>query len=151
VGETVAKKLALHFRNLDAIAQADVPSLLEAEEIGEIIAKSVQDFFSNNNNQILIDRLKSAGLQFQLDEEAYKPKSNRLEGKSFVVSGVFSLFSRDELKKKIEENGGKVLSGVSASTSFLVAGEKMGPEKKKKAEKLNVAVISEQDFVEMIS
>lgn len=151
VGETVAKKLALHFRNLDAIAQANVQSLLEAEEIGEIIAKSVQDFFSNNNNQILIDRLKSAGLQFQLDEEAYKPKSNRLEGKSFVVSGVFSLFSRDELKKKIEENGGKVLSGVSASTSFLVAGEKMGPEKKKKAEKLNVAVISEQDFVEMIS
>jgi DNA ligase (NAD+) len=151
VGETVAKKLAFHFRNLDAIAQANVQSLLEAEEIGEIIAKSVQDFFSNNNNQILIDRLKSAGLQFQLDEEAYKPKSNRLEGKSFVVSGVFSLFSRDELKKKIEENGGKVLSGVSASTSFLVAGEKMGPEKKKKAEKLNVAVISEQDFVEMIS
>jgi DNA ligase (NAD+) len=151
VGETVAKKLALHFRNLHAIATADVLSLLEAEEIGEIIAKSVQDFFGNQNNQLLLDRLKSAGLQFQLDEEAYKPKSNLLEGKSFVVSGVFSLFSRDELKKKIEENGGKVLSGVSASTSYLVAGEKMGPEKRKKAEKLNVAVISEQDFVKMIS
>ena len=151
VGETVAKKLALHFRNLDAIEAADINSLLEAEEIGEIIAKSVQDFFKSNDNLLLLNRLKSAGLQLHLDENAYKPKSNILEGKSFVVSGVFSLFSRDELKKKIEENGGKVLSGVSASTSYLVAGEKMGPEKKKKAEKLNVDVISEQDFIDMIS
>jgi DNA ligase (NAD+) len=151
VGETVAKKLALHFRSLDALKQASTQQLLEAEEIGDIIAKSVQEYFGNNDNLELIQRLRDAGLQFELNEEAYRPKSNLLDGKSFVVSGVFSLFSRDELKKKIEENGGKVLSGVSAATSYLIAGEKMGPEKKKKAEKLNVPVISEQDFVALIS
>ncbi len=151
VGETVAKKLALHFRTLDALMEADLEQLRATEEIGEVIALSVQAFFSQPNNLAVCRRLQEAGLQFVLNEEAYKPKSDRLAGKSFVVSGVFSVFSRDELKKKIEENGGKVLSGVSASTSYLIAGEKMGPEKRKKAEKFNVPVISEEEFVKMIA
>ena len=112
---------------------------------------SVQvDYFSTSSNRLIIERLKAAGLQFAIDEAAYRPKSDRLLGKSFVVSGVFSLFSRDELKKKIEENGGKVLSGVSGATTYLVAGENMGPEKLKKAEKLGVPIISESQFAEMI-
>jgi DNA ligase (NAD+) len=93
--------------------------------------------------------LRDYGLHFKIDEQAYQPLSNKLSGKSFVVSGVFRLFSRDDLKKRIEEHGGKVLSGVSGSTSFLIAGDKMGPEKRKKAEKLGVPVISEDEFVKM--
>ncbi|MCB0820699.1 MAG: NAD-dependent DNA ligase LigA, partial [Bacteroidetes bacterium] len=150
VGETVAKKLALKFRNLNAIISASRDELLETEEIGEIIADSVLDFFSKPSNLNEIEKLKSAGLHFALDEEAYKPKSDLLSGKSFVVSGVFTVFSRDEIKKQIEANGGKVLSGVSASTSYLLAGEKMGPEKRKKAEKFGVEIISEEQFRQMI-
>lgn len=150
VGETVAKKLAIHFGSLDALMQASTDALLEAEEIGEVIAQSLVDYFSTPANRLIIERLKAAGLQFAIDEAAYRPKSDRLLGKSFVVSGVFSLFSRDELKKKIEENGGKVLSGVSGATTYLVAGENMGPEKLKKAEKLGVPIISESQFAEMI-
>jgi DNA ligase (NAD+) len=151
VGETVAKKLALKFRNIQALMSASREELLATEEIGEVIADSILSFFSVQAHQHLIENLTEAGLQLALDEEAYQPKSDKLDGKSFVVSGVFSVFSRDELKKTIEENGGKVLSGVSASTSFLIAGEKMGPEKRKKAEKLNVTIISEQDFIDMLS
>lgn len=151
VGETVAKKLAIHFRNLEALKHAELETLKSAEEVGEVIAISVKAFFSNHDNLVVLERLQQAGLQFELNAEAYKPKSDRLAGKSFVVSGVFSVFSRDELKKKIEEHGGKVLSGVSAATSYLIAGEKMGPEKRKKAEKLNVPVISEEEFVKMIA
>jgi DNA ligase (NAD+) len=151
VGETVAKKLALKFRNIQALMSASREELLATEEIGEVIADSILSFFSVAVHQHLIENLTEAGLQLALDEEAYQPKSDKLDGKSFVVSGVFSVFSRDELKKTIEENGGKVLSGVSASTSFLIAGEKMGPEKRKKAEKLNVTIISEQDFIDMLS
>lgn len=151
VGETVAKKLALKFRNIQALMSASREELLDTEEIGEVIADSILAFFSISSHQQLIENLTQAGLQLVLDEQAYQPKSDKLDGKSFVVSGVFSVFSRDELKKTIEENGGKVLSGVSASTSFLIAGEKMGPEKLKKAEKLNVTIISEQDFIDMLS
>ena len=151
VGETVAKKLALKFRNIDALMLASKEELLDTEEIGEIIALSVLDYFSVPAHREMIEQLRLAGLQLELDELAHQPKSDRLHGKSFVVSGVFSVFSRDELKKTIEENGGKVLSGVSASTTYLIAGEKMGPEKRKKAEKLNVAIITEQEFIEMIS
>ena len=150
VGETVAKKLAIHFGSLDALMNATQEALLEAEEIGGVIAQSIADYFSTPANRLIIERLKAVGLQFAIDEAAYKPKTDRLLGKSFVVSGVFSLFSRDELKKKIEENGGKVLSGVSGATNYLVAGENMGPEKLKKAEKLGVPIISESQFAEMI-
>lgn len=150
VGQTVAKKLALQFRSLDALKAASREQLLETEEIGDIIADSILDFFSKPENINEIEELRAAGLQMELDEEAHKPHSDRLLGKSFVVSGVFSVFSRDEIKRKIEENGGKVLSGVSASTSYLLAGEKMGPEKRKKAEKHGVTILSEQQFIEMI-
>ena len=151
VGQTVAKKLALHFRNIDAIMHANKEQLLQADEIGDVIADSIVDYFSNPMNVDLINRLRNAGLHFELDETAYQAKSSVLAGKSFVVSGVFSLFSRDDLKKTIEENGGKVLSGVSAATSFLVAGDKMGPEKRKKAEKLNVQIISEHELIDLLN
>jgi DNA ligase (NAD+) len=150
VGQTVAKKLALQFRSLDALKAASREQLLETEEIGDIIADSILDFFSKPENINEVEELRAAGLQMELDEEAHKPHSDILLGKSFVVSGVFSVFSRDEIKRKIEENGGKVLSGVSASTSYLLAGEKMGPEKRKKAEKYGVTILSEQQFIEMI-
>jgi DNA ligase (NAD+) len=151
VGQTVAKKLALQFRNIDAIMQAGKEQLLQADEIGEVIADSILDYFSKPSNLELIARLRKAGLHFELDEAAYQSKSSLLAGKSFVVSGVFSLFSRDDLKKTIEENGGKVLSGVSSATSYLVAGDKMGPEKLKKAEKLNVKIITEQEFIDLLN
>jgi DNA ligase (NAD+) len=150
VGQTVAKKLALQFRNLEALKSATREQLLETNEIGEIIADSIIDYFSNEAYLQQLERLEKAGLQFTLDETAHALKSESLLGKSFVVSGVFNVFSRDEMKKRIEENGGKVLSGVSAATSFLIAGDKMGPEKRKKAEKLNVPIISEEEFITMI-
>ncbi|MEX1188218.1 MAG: NAD-dependent DNA ligase LigA [Bacteroidia bacterium] len=150
VGQTVAKKLALQFKSLEELEKASREDLLQTDEIGEIIADSIIEFFSKDANRSELEKLKQAGLQFKLDEEAYKPSSNLLEGKSFVVSGVFSVFSRDEIKRQIEANGGKVLSGVSASTSFLLAGEKMGPEKRRKAEKFGVEIISEQQFIDMI-
>jgi DNA ligase (NAD+) len=124
--------------------------LLEVAEIGEVIADSVLDFFAHEQNLINIEKLKNAGLQFAIDKSQNKMMSEKLLDKSFVVSGVFSLFSRDELKNLIEANGGKVMSGISSNTSFLVAGEKMGPEKRKKAEKLNIPIITEEDFNNMI-
>jgi DNA ligase (NAD+) len=151
VGETVAKKLAKHFENIDNLMLANREALLEVAEIGEVIADSVLDFFSKEHNRQIIDALKNAGLKFSVDRSKNKMASDKLKDKSFVVSGVFSLFSRDELKNLIEVNGGKVLSGVSAKTDFLLAGEKMGPEKLKKAEKLNVKIISESDFQQMIN
>jgi DNA ligase (NAD+) len=151
VGQTVAKKLALQFRNMEALKSATREQLLNTNEIGEIIADSIIDYFSNEAYLKQLERLEKAGLQFALDETAHALKSEALAGKSFVVSGVFNVFSRDEMKKRIEENGGKVLSGVSAATSFLIAGDKMGPEKRKKAEKLNIPIISEDEFIAMIS
>jgi DNA ligase (NAD+) len=151
VGETVAKKLAKHFENIDNLTLANREALLEVAEIGEVIADSVLDFFSREHNRQMIDALKNAGLKFSIDRSKNKMASDKLKDKSFVVSGVFSLFSRDELKNLIEVHGGKVLSGVSAKTDFLLAGEKMGPEKLKKAEKLNVKIISESDFQQMIN
>lgn len=150
VGQTVAKKLAIQFKSIDKLKNASREELLATDEIGERIADSILEFFSNEKAIEEVEKLKNAGIQFELDEEAYKPDSNVLEGKSFVVSGVFYVFSRDEIKRKIESNGGKVVSGVSASTSYLLAGEKMGPEKKKKAEKNGVSIISEQQFLDMI-
>lgn len=150
VGETVAKKLAKHFENIDQIMAASRETLLEVSEIGEVIADSVIEFFSKPNNHEIIALLKQAGINFTVDRSQNKMASDKLKDKSFVVSGVFTLFSRDELKNLIEAHGGKVLSGVSAKTDFLLAGEKMGPEKLKKAEKLKVPIISEADFQNMI-
>jgi len=151
VGETVAKKLAKHFENIDQISQSTKTDLIAVAEIGEVIADSVVEFFADENNLALIESLKNAGLQFAIDKSKYKTLSEKLLNKSFVVSGVFSLFSRDELKKRIELNGGKVLGSISANTNYLVAGDKMGPEKRKRAEKLNVPIIDEFEFQRMIN
>ena len=150
VGETVAKKLARAFKNIDALMQADRESLLAVDEIGERIAESVRQFFGDPVNRELVDRLKSYGLQFSLSEEQLQGQTELLKGKTFVVSGVFEQMDRNELKKKIEDNGGKVASSISSKTSFLVAGANMGPSKKAKAEKLEIPIISEEAFLSML-
>ena len=151
VGETVAKKLAKHYKNIDALSQASLIDLVLVDEIGDRIAQSVIEFFDNQENKIIIERLKSYGVQFEIIEKINLNATDKLSGKTFVVSGVFEQFSRDDLKKAIEDNGGKVGSSISAKTDFVVAGENMGPAKLEKAVKLNVSIISETDFVKLIS
>ena len=150
VGETVAKKLAKHYKNIDSLIQASLMDLILVDEIGEKIAQSVLEFFSNTANVLIIERLQNYGVQLEIKEVFNPDATVVLAGKTFVVSGVFSIFSRDELKKKIEDNGGKVGSSISAKTDFVIAGDNMGPAKLEKATKLNVAVISENDFIEML-
>jgi DNA ligase (NAD+) len=150
VGETVAKKLAKHFKDIDSIAKASFEQLIEAEEIGDKIAQSIIDWFANENNRNIIERLKKSGLRLEMDATESNKASDLLAGKTFVVSGVFSQFSRDGIKESIEANGGKVSGSISKKTDFVLAGDKMGPEKKKKAEDLGVAVISEEDYLRMI-
>jgi DNA ligase (NAD+) len=150
VGETVAKKLAKHYKNSSALSQATLMELVLVDEIGEKIAQSVLEFFSNAENRLIIERLKNYGVQLETVEIINPDATEILAGKIFVVSGVFTLFSRDELKKKIEDNGGKVGSSISAKTDFVLAGDNMGPAKLEKATKLNVAIISEGDFIEML-
>ena len=149
VGETTAKSLAGHFRNIDAIASADMEELLKVDDIGDIIAESVYSYFRNPDNLDIISRLKQAGLKFESDEKK-EQLSNALEGLTIVISGNFSI-SRDAMKELIVLNGGKNSGSISGKTSYLLAGEKAGPEKLKKAESLGVKVISEQEFNEMIS
>jgi DNA ligase (NAD+) len=150
VGETVAKKLAKHYKNIDALQNASLMDLILVDEIGEKIAQSVLEFFENQENVKIIERLKQFGVQLELIEKFNPNATNKLEGKTFVVSGVFEKFSRDDLKKAIEENGGRVGSSISAKTDFVVAGENMGPAKLEKANQLKVPIISETDFMEMI-
>lgn len=147
VGETVAKKLAKHYKNIDALSQASLMDLILVDEIGERIAKSVIEFFENEENKIIIERLKSYGVQFETVERINPNATEKFIGKTFVVSGVFSQFSRDDLKKTIEDNGGKVGSSISAKTDFVVAGDNMGPAKLEKANKLNIPILSEDDFI----
>ncbi|MFK7812284.1 MAG: NAD-dependent DNA ligase LigA [Maribacter sp.] len=151
VGETVAKKLAKAYKNIDALMIASEEELTAVDEIGERIAKSVVEFFENETNIEIISRLKSYGVQFELSAEKLENQTEKLKGQTFVVSGVFEKVSRDELKKLIEDNGGKVGSSVSSKTTFLVAGDKMGPSKRAKAEKLEVQIISEDDFLEKVN
>jgi DNA ligase (NAD+) len=150
VGETVAKKLAKAFKNIDALMAATQGQLVAVDEIGERIAESVVGFFSEPANMELIDRLKSYGLQFSLSEEQLENQTELLKGQTFVVSGVFETISRNDLKKLIEDNGGKVASSISSKTTFLVAGDNMGPSKKTKAESLGVPIISEQEFLQKL-
>ena len=150
VGETVAKKLAKHFENIDDILSSDFDELIMVDEIGDKIANSVIEFASKEDNIQIIEKLKKNGVSFEIDESA-KNISSVLTGKSFVVSGVFSNHSRDEIKKLIETNGGKVSSSISSKTSYLVAGSNMGPSKKEKAEKLNIKIISETELTNLIS
>jgi DNA ligase (NAD+) len=151
VGETVAKKLAKHYKSIDAIANASLMDLILVDEIGEKIAQSVIEFFENPENRSTVDRLKNVGVQLTLDESKSTVVSSVLEGKTFVVSGVFEKFSRDDLKKAIEDNGGKVGSSISAKTNFVIAGDNMGPAKLEKANQLRVSIISEDDFIAMLA
>ncbi len=148
VGETVAKKLAKHFRSLEAIQQASLLELTLVDEIGERIAQSVVAFFENQENCAVVERLKTAGLQFE--SQTKEASSNKFDGKSFVVSGVFQAYSRDELKVLIEDNGGKNASSISKKTDFVLAGDNMGPSKLQKASELGIVILSEDDFVKML-
>ena len=148
VGETTAKYLADHFRSLDAVMHASREELVEADEVGGKIADAILDYFADSENLRIIGRLRDAGLQFEAEERALA--SEALAGKSFVISGKFADHSRDELKELIELHGGRNLAAVSASVDFIVAGENMGPAKLKKAEKLGVRIISEQEFIAML-
>lgn len=150
IGETTAKKLAYYFKSIDALKNATLEQLLEVGDIGERTAKAILDYFADKHTAEIIEKLRSHGLQLELSEEQLIHSSDKLKGLSFVVSGVFSKFSRDDLKKAIEQNGGKNVGSISGKTSFVIAGENMGPEKHKKAEKLGVPIISEDDFIKMI-
>ncbi len=146
VGKTVAEKLANHFKNIDTLAKAAYDELVNTPEVGEKIAQSVVNFFKSEENQHEIERLKNAGLQFQSTQKAPEKESDMLNNKSFVISGVFKNYEREQLQDLIIKNGGRILSGVSGKLDFLVAGENMGPAKREKAEKLGVKIITEQDF-----
>ena len=151
VGATVAEKLASYFGNIDAMMAATKEGLLQVPEVGERIADSVVSYFEDVENRGFIERLRAAGLQFVQEAVEILMEGNMLEGKTFVISGTFQQFGRDELKTKIEANGGKVLSGVSGKLNFLIAGDEAGPSKLQKAEKLGVKIISEEEFLAMLA
>ncbi len=150
VGETVAKKLARHFPNLEALMEASVEELREVPEVGDRIAESVSMYFHEKRNLDLLNRLKTAGLQFSIDKNAAELSEDRLKGASFVVSGTFTGFSREALKETIEKYGGKNTSSISSRTDFLLAGDDMGPSKLKKATELGIRIINEEEFLAMI-
>ncbi len=150
VGQTVAKKLAKHFKNIDALMAASEEELIAVDEIGDRIAESVLNYFSDERNRKIIQRLKNHGLRFEV-EESGEPSSNILDGKTFVVSGVFSQFSRDEIKAAVEQHGGKNVGSISKKTDYVLAGDKMGPSKLKKAQDLGIPIISEEEFIGMIA
>ena len=151
VGETTAKLIAKAMGNIDNIISASVEELTDIEEVGSKIAISIKDFFSDERNISIINKLKEYGLQFEQEKQSEESDSHILSGKSIVVSGVFTSMSRDEIKQLIENHGGKNVSSISSKTSFVVAGDKMGPEKRKKAESLGIEIKSEAEFLEMIN
>jgi DNA ligase (NAD+) len=151
VGETVAKKLAKHFKSINALMLASEEEMVLVDEIGGRIARSVVHFFAEEENRVIIQRLKDHGVQLKISDEQLANQTVKLLGRSFVVSGIFKKVSRIELKKLIEDNGGKVSGSLSSKTSFVVAGDKMGPSKQIKAEGLGIPIISEDDFLQMIS
>jgi DNA ligase (NAD+) len=146
VGETVAKKIARAVKSLDNLKTLSFEDLRAIEEVGEIIARSIQAWISNEKHMVVLNKLVEAGLQFSVNEQDDVLLSNSLEGKSIVVSGTFETFSRDGIKEFIEQHGGKVVGSISSKTTFVVAGADMGPAKLKKAEDLKVPIISEQDL-----
>lgn len=150
VGEIAAKTLARKFKNIDKLMSASTDELLETDGIGKVIAESLINYFASEENRALIERLKSAGLQFSLSEEQLSTHSTTLDGQSIVISGVFAHHSRDEYKRIIEQHGGKNVGSISGKTSFILAGENMGPSKLEKAEKLGVRIVSEDEFLAMI-
>ncbi|WP_308263753.1 NAD-dependent DNA ligase LigA [Prevotella sp.] len=150
VGETSARLLARHFKTMDALQNASMQQLMEVEGVGEVIAKSVIAYFHNPVNQDIVERLRSYGLQMQLSEEQITGASDKLAGRSIVISGVFAKHSRDEYKALIEQHGGKNVGSISGKTSFILAGDNMGPSKLQKAEKLGIPLVNEDDFLDMI-
>jgi DNA ligase (NAD+) len=150
VGETTAKKIARKVKTIARLMEMNKEELMDIEEVGETIANSLLEFFGNKENLETLKKLEAAGLQFSLHEDAIAAGTNKLEGKTIVVSGVFSKFSRDQIKELIELNGGKNSGSISKKTSFVLAGENMGPEKLKKAESLGVPILSEDDFEKLI-
>ncbi|MEC3907672.1 NAD-dependent DNA ligase LigA [Tamlana sp. 2201CG12-4] len=151
VGETVAKKLAKHYKSIDTIIKASTEDLVNVDEIGIKIAESVNAFFTSEANNYIVDRLKQFGVQLEISAEQLEGQTELLKGDTIVVSGVFEYVSRNELKKLIEDNGGKVSSSISSKTSYIVAGANMGPSKKDKAEKLGVLLIKESEFLQKIN
>ena len=151
VGETVAKKLAKHYKSIHALQQASLMDLILVDEIGDRIASSVIEFFENQENQNIINRLKGYGIQFEIVEKINPNATQKLAGKTFVVSGVFSVYSRDGLKEAIEDNGGKIGSSISSKTDYVIAGENIGPAKLEKANQLKIPIISENDFINLLN
>lgn len=151
VGETVAKKIAKSFANIEELEQADMATLTNIDEIGEKIAQSIVSYFANASNRQLVERLKEAGLQFSRSEEDLSGYTDKLSGQSIVISGVFQHHSRDEYKALIEKNGGKNSGSISSKTSFILAGDNMGPAKLEKAQKLGIKIMNEDEFLELIS
>jgi len=151
VGETSAKLIARHFKNIDALMSASAEQLQEVEGVGDVIATSVISFFQNPVCREIVERLRAYGLQMSVAEADTTSESNALEGKNIVISGVFKHHSRDEYKAIIEQNGGKNVSSISSKTSFILAGDNMGPSKLQKAQSLNVQIMSEDEFLSMIS
>ena len=151
VGETVAKKIAKSFMDIEELENADLEKLKNIDEIGEKIAQSIITYFANASNRELVERLKNVGLQLFRKEEDLNEYTDKLAGQSIVISGVFTHHSRDEYKDLIEKNGGKNVGSISAKTSFILAGENMGPAKLEKAQKLGVKIMSEDEFLELIS
>ncbi|MEG1022417.1 MAG: NAD-dependent DNA ligase LigA [Myroides sp.] len=151
VGETVAKKLAKHYKNIDALMQADYHELINVDEIGDKIALSIRSFFKDEGNLQLINRLKDYGLQFAVEEKESTQVSNKFEGMTMVVSGKFETFSRDEIKQKIEDYGGKNGSSITGKTSIVIAGADMGPAKLEKATKLGIPIWTEDDFINQLN
>ena len=150
VGETVAKKLSRAFTSIEALRQASLDDLIHVDEIGEKIASSLIQYFANENNCILVERLKAAGLKMSLDASAQEGQSDKLQNQTIVISGVFKHHSRDEYKTLIERHGGKNAGSISSKTSFILAGENMGPSKLEKATKLGIKIVNEDDFLKLI-
>lgn len=150
VGETSAKLIARHFKDIDSLMGATLHQLLEIDGIGEVMAKSIMTFFRNETNRVIVERLRNYGLQMSICAEQQQASSDKLSGKSIVISGVFVHHSRDEYKRIIEQNGGKNVGSISGKTSFILAGDNMGPAKLQKAEKLGIGIVSEEDFLKMI-
>jgi DNA ligase (NAD+) len=151
VGETVAKKVAFHFKNIDSVMSASFEELITAEEIGERIARSILEYFQDQNHVEQIAELRRHGLQLEANVQEVVLESDKLAGKTFIISGVFAEYSRDELTQLIESHGGKILSSISGKLSYVVAGDNMGPAKLEKAQKLNIPIISDKEVLEMIN
>ncbi len=150
VGETVAKKLAKHYKSIDKLSNASIEELINVDEIGVKIAESIHLYFDSEKNNIAIERLKRFGVQLKISADKLANQTEKLKSLSFVVSGVFHSISRNELKKLIEDNGGKLSGSISSKTSYIVAGDKMGPSKKIKAEQLNISILTEDEFLKLI-